>query len=59
MQLIIASTNIHKIREYRAMLKTLGSFDVFSLHDFPHYIPEEEVGGSFEEIAIKKAFQFK
>lgn len=55
MQLIIASTNIHKIREYRAMLKTLGSFDVFSLHDFPHYIPEEEVGGSFEEIAIKKA----
>ena len=37
------------------MLKTLGSFDVFSLHDFPHYIPEEEVGGSFEEIAIKKA----
>jgi len=55
MELIIASTNVHKIREFRAMFKTLRNFDVLSLHDFPHYIPLEEVGDSFEEIAGKKA----
>ena len=37
------------------MLKAIGSFDVFSLLDFPHYTPEKEVGQSFEEIASKKA----
>jgi len=55
MEIVIASTNIHKIREYRAMLKSLRSFDVMSLHDFPTYVPEEEIGASFEEIASKKA----
>lgn len=55
MEIVIASTNIHKIREYRAMLKALRFFDVLSLNDFPHYQPLEEVGESFEEIALKKA----
>lgn len=55
MQLVIASTNMHKIREFRAMLKALRKFDILSLHDFPHYVPAEEVGDSFEEIASKKA----
>lgn len=55
MQLVIASTNIHKIREFRAMLKALRKFDLLSLHDFPHYVPAEEIDESFEEIASKKA----
>lgn len=55
MQLIIASTNVHKVREYRAMLKSLCSFDVFSLIDFPHFTPQEERGETFEEIATQKA----
>lgn len=55
MQLIIASTNLHKIRELRSMLKEFSSLDLFSLRDFPHYIPPEETGKSFEENAKIKA----
>ena len=55
MEIVIASTNMHKIREFRAMLKALRNFDVLSLHDFPQYVPLEEVGDTFEEIASKKA----
>jgi XTP/dITP diphosphohydrolase len=55
MEIVIASTNVHKIREYRSMLKGLAGFDVLSLLDFPHYLPDDEVGDSFENIAIMKA----
>ncbi|MGE5196850.1 MAG: RdgB/HAM1 family non-canonical purine NTP pyrophosphatase [Anaerolineae bacterium] len=55
MQLIIASHNLHKIREYRSMLKAFGKFDILSLLDFPNYHLPEEVGATFEEIAIQKA----
>ena len=55
MELVIASRNIHKIREFRAILKKLGSFDVLSLIDFPLYIPPPEGSDSFEENAIAKA----
>ena len=54
-ELVIASTNIHKIREFKAMLKPLGNFDLLSLCDFPDYTPLEETGKTFEEIAIVKA----
>jgi XTP/dITP diphosphohydrolase len=54
-ELIIASTNMHKVREYRAMMKPLGKFDVLSLRDFPNYVPPEETGKTFEENAILKA----
>jgi XTP/dITP diphosphohydrolase len=53
--LVIASTNIHKVREFRALLKPLKSFDLLSLLDFPQYIPPEETGKTFEENAILKA----
>src|SRR3990167_3803543 len=54
MELVIASTNIHKIRELRALLKPF-QFDVLSLFDFPGYIPPEETGSSFQENAELKA----
>lgn len=54
-ELVIASTNIHKIREFRAMLKPVSRFDLLSLCDFPQYIPPEETGLSFEENAVLKA----
>ena len=54
-ELVIASTNIHKIREFRAMLKSFPRFDLLSLSDFPQYVPPEETGQSFEENAILKA----
>jgi XTP/dITP diphosphohydrolase len=56
-ELVIASTNIHKIREFRAMLKIFPHIDVLSLSDFPNYIPPLETGETFEENAILKAVQ--
>jgi XTP/dITP diphosphohydrolase len=54
-ELVIASTNIHKIREFRAMLKAFPRFDLLSLCDFPQYVPPEETGQTFEENAVLKA----
>jgi XTP/dITP diphosphohydrolase len=55
MELVIASHNIHKIREFKSILKKVGTFDLFSLMDFPDYVPVEETGSTFEENAILKA----
>ena len=54
-QIVIASTNVHKIREIRAILQPLSFLDILSLRDFPQYIPPEEVGESFLENAELKA----
>lgn len=55
MKLVIASRNVHKIREFRSMLKKLKHWDILSLMDFPQYEPPEETGNSFEENALQKA----
>ncbi|MGR3973634.1 MAG: RdgB/HAM1 family non-canonical purine NTP pyrophosphatase [Candidatus Rhabdochlamydia sp.] len=55
MQLIIASQNVHKIRELRSMLKIYPELDILSLIDFPTYTPPEEGVVSFEENVINKA----
>ncbi len=55
MELVIASRNVHKIREFRAILKKMSGFDLYSLIDFPHYVPPPETGATFEENAILKA----
>lgn len=54
-EILIASTNVHKVRELRNMLKPLGRYDVLSLRDFPSYVQPEETGKTFEENAILKA----
>lgn len=54
-EIVIASTNIHKIREFRSILKAFPSIDVLSLSDFPSYVPPEETGETFEENATLKA----
>ena len=54
MELVIASSNMHKVREFRSLLKPLG-FDILSLHDFPNYISPEETGSTFEENALLKS----
>ncbi len=53
--LVIASKNLHKIREVRTILSPLKHLDILSLLDFPHYTPPPEEGDSFEENAKKKA----
>lgn len=54
-ELVIASKNMHKIQEYRVMLKGLSNIDLLSLADFPSYVPLEEKGSTFEENATAKA----
>jgi XTP/dITP diphosphohydrolase len=54
-ELVIASTNIHKIREFKAMLKPNGRLDLRTLLDFPNYTPPPETGKTFQENAILKA----
>ena len=54
-ELVIASANLHKIRELRAMLKPLKFSDILSLLQFPDYQPLPEEGASFEANAIAKA----
>lgn len=55
-QLVIASKNIHKIREIKTILNELiPNIDLLSLIDFPEYIPPEEKGSSFEDNAKIKA----
>lgn len=55
MELLIASRNVHKVREFRSMLKGHPQLDIRSLLDFPQYTPPEETGHTFEENAILKA----
>ena len=54
-EIVIASKNIHKIRELKELLYSFCDFDVLTLFDFPNYIAEEETGKSFKENAEKKA----
>lgn len=55
MQLLIATQNLHKVREFKSMLKEFENFDIYSLRDFPKYTPLPEDGESFSEIATAKA----
>ena len=54
-EIIIATTNVHKVREFKAMLRNFPNIDVRSLCDFPNYEPLPETGVTFEENAIVKA----
>jgi XTP/dITP diphosphohydrolase len=55
MKLILATQNLHKIREFREMFAHKKEMDLLSLLNFPQYEPPEEKGKTFEENAILKA----
>lgn len=55
MEIVIASTNLHKVREFRDMLKAWKSLDVLSLLNFPSYVQPPETGTTFKENATLKA----
>ncbi len=55
MEIVIASTNSHKIREFKAMLKGHVQYDIRSLLDFPQYQPPPETEDTFEGNAKLKA----
>ncbi|MEN9654086.1 MAG: nucleoside-triphosphatase, partial [Chlamydiota bacterium] len=54
-ELVIATSNMHKIRELRSILKHLRHLDILSLSDFPHYTAPPETGSTFQENALLKA----
>lgn len=55
MEIVLATHNVHKIREFREILKKLPNCDILSLYDFPNYVAPEETGSTFEENAGIKA----
>ncbi|MEI6242498.1 MAG: RdgB/HAM1 family non-canonical purine NTP pyrophosphatase [Chlamydiota bacterium] len=54
-KLVIATRNVHKIREIREIIGPLVTFDLLTLLDFPSYVPPEETGVTFCENATIKA----
>lgn len=54
MELVVASNNAGKIREYRDILEPMG-FQVFSQDEKQVHIEVEETGTTFEENALLKA----
>lgn len=55
MEIVLATTNLHKIREFREMLKIFKNLDLLSLINFPSYVQPPETGVTFEENATIKA----
>jgi XTP/dITP diphosphohydrolase len=55
MDIVLASTNVHKIRELREMCKKLKHIEFLSLRDFPNYVQVPETGTTLEENATLKA----
>jgi len=57
MELVIASHNLHKIREFRDMIKLLKvqPMDLTSLVNFPQYQALPEDCSTFQENAMRKA----
>ena len=54
MKIVLATTNTHKVRELKELLRHLN-FDIYTLLDFPDYKQPAENGKSFEENASLKA----
>lgn len=57
MTVILATKNLHKIREIRDILSCVKDLDLVTLLNYPSYQPTEELGSSFEERAAAKALQ--
>ncbi|MEI8125015.1 MAG: RdgB/HAM1 family non-canonical purine NTP pyrophosphatase [Parachlamydiaceae bacterium] len=55
MEIVLATTNLHKIREFRDMLKRLDFLDVLTLLNFPDYVPPPETELTFAGNAHLKA----
>ncbi|MEC7839736.1 MAG: RdgB/HAM1 family non-canonical purine NTP pyrophosphatase [Chlamydiota bacterium] len=55
MEVVIASKNVHKIREFREILQHIKNLDLTSLLDYPDYEAPEEKADTLEENAKVKA----
>ncbi len=57
MELVIATTNLHKVREYRDILKGFKRLDIRSLIHHPDYPIREPASATLQERALEKARQ--
>lgn len=57
MQLLLATTNVNKVREIRPLLAGLA-IEIETLSDFPPILEPEETGGTFWENARLKALTY-
>ena len=55
MELVVGSANLHKVREFKDMLKAFPHLEVLSLRQFPDYALPPETGLTFKDNAIIKA----
>lgn len=56
MEIVLATNNLHKIREFKDLFKALlPHLELISLRQFPDYIAPEETGKTFCENAVLKA----
>jgi XTP/dITP diphosphohydrolase len=54
-KIVLATHNLHKVREFREMFRPLTHLELLSLHPFHDYHAPEETGHTFKENAILKA----
>jgi XTP/dITP diphosphohydrolase len=54
-EVVLATSNLNKLREIKEILRDLPALSFLSLRAFPHYTPPEETGVTFEENAILKS----
>jgi XTP/dITP diphosphohydrolase len=55
MELVIATLNSHKFREFKELFKIFPKIELVSLRQFPNYQSPEETGNTFQENATLKA----
>ena len=55
MELVLATNNLHKVREFKQIVERIEGVDLLSLRDFSNYDSPEETGKTFEENACLKA----
>lgn len=56
-KVVIATTNLHKLREIRAILADRLSVDLLSLRDYPNYVAPEETGADCQANVLIKGCQ--
>lgn len=57
MELVLASHNVHKIREFREMLKPFKGIEVLTLHQFPHLkLPPEDKDSFLGNAQVKARY---
>jgi XTP/dITP diphosphohydrolase len=55
MEILLATSNLHKIREFKDLFQLFSHLQLVSLHQFSNYTAPEENGKTFQENAILKA----